>query len=1117
MTDALGDQAARDRIARDLAATLFVEAGAGTGKTTELVGRIVALVRSGVSVDGIAAITFTEKAAAELSERVRRELERAATGHERYADFLADERARCQEALPDLDRAAIQTLHSFAQRILSLYPLEAGLPPQLRIMDEVEGDIAFRDRWRRFVDELLDEPAMQRPLLRAFTMGLRLKDLERVAEAFHSSWERLDGVEFEATEEPEIACPPLGPALEAAEAALGPKPSEAAMAQLRRLHPHAAKLDAAAARIAAAGDGGERDAAEVDLLRLACAVPEIRTNVGPKGVFATTREAHGGWIDAARRAYLTAVLPRLKQFALDYAAERRTAGHLSFQDLLALAVDLLRTNPQVRRALHERYQRVLIDEFQDTDPLQVELAALLASEPGSPPARWTETEVEPGRLFFVGDPKQSIYRFRRADIALYERTREAFGCQQVPLTTNFRSTPKILGWVNETFEQLFDRDSGDGVRQAAWVPLQPRPGVARGEPVMIIGGPLGPEARADEVRREEAGALASAVLAAREGRWLGEDRPTRFADMAILLPTRTNSPAIERALADAGIPFRVESRSLVFATQDVRDLSNILAAIDDPTDDVAVVAALRSPAFACRDSDLLAHVQAGGGWSYLAEAPASSPDPVRAGMAGLREFHGRKWYMSTGALIEEVIASRHMLELAVAGPRPRESWRRLRFVAEQARGLEEAGALTTLRQFVEWLRIQAEEGARVNEGVSVEPDDDAIRIMTIHAAKGLEFDIVFLAGLGIEPFKRDSYVIWPERTGAGGTVEVRAGLKERAFATAGFEAAAERERRHQRLERDRLLYVAATRARHRLVVSLYQRSHNTPHDQRHAEDKCSHAECLAAACAETAGTGTWVRFAVPLAFGLPEPADRSVADSPEERDGWRAGRAALLQRTRRAPVVAATAIAHEGEVPEEEQPQDDEQQPWRKGRAGTSVGRAVHAVLQTIDLETGTGIADAARAQAVAEGIAGEAARVATLAENARLSEAVREAVASGRFWREVYVGTGVEGATVEGFIDLLFEGPNGLVVVDYKTDSARSTADIDRAMDRYRLQGAAYAVALEVALGRPVADVRFVFTEPRAERSIEDLPAAKERVRERVRTVLAERAAVPSSLPAGA
>jgi ATP-dependent helicase/nuclease subunit A len=1116
MTEPLTDQAARNRIARDLDATLFVEAGAGTGKTTELVGRIVALVRSGVPVDQIAAITFTEKAAAELSERVRRELERAATGHERYASFTTDERVRCEAALPDLDRAAIQTLHSFAQRILSLYPLEAGLPPQLRIMDEVEGDIAFRDRWNWFVDELLDDPAMQRPLLRAFTMGLRLKDLERVAEAFHDNWERLEGVEFEAADEPEIARPPLGPALDVAEAALGAKPSEAAMVQLRRLRPHARKLDAAAARISAAGDRGERDAAEVDLLRLACAVPEIRTNAGPKGVFAATREAHGGWIDAARRAYLTAVLPRLRQFALDYAAERRAAGHLSFQDLLVLAVDLLRANGQVRRALHERYQRVLIDEFQDTDPLQVELAALLAGRPGSPPARWGETEVEPGRLFFVGDPKQSIYRFRRADIALYERTRQAFGCEQVPLTTNFRSTPRILEWVNQTFEQLFDRDPGGGVRQAAWVPLQPRPEASRGVPVMVIGGPCGAEAKADEVRREEAAALASAILAAREGRWLGNDRPTRFADMAILLPTRTNSPAIERALADAGIPFRVESRSLVFATQDVRDLSNILAAIDDPTDDVAVVAALRSPAFACRDRELLAHVQAGGGWSYLADVPGASPERVRASMAALRESHRRKWYMSTGALIEEVIATRHMLELAVAGPRPRESWRRLRFVAEQARGLEEAGALTTLRQFVEWLRIQAEEGARVNEGVAVEPDDDAIRIMTIHAAKGLEFDIVFLAGLGIEPFKRDSYVIWPERTGPGGTVEVRAGLKERAFATGGFEAAAERERRHQRLERDRLLYVAATRARERLVISLYQRSHGTSHDLRHAEDRCSHAECLAAACAETEGTGTWVRFDVPLALGLPEPADQPVPDSAAERERWLAERAELLQRMRRAPVVAATAIAHEGEATEEDVPPDDEQQPWRKGRAGTSVGRAVHAVLQTIDLGTGDGIVDAARAQAVAEGIADEAGRVARLVENARLSRAVRDAVASGRFWREVYVGTEVEGATIEGFIDLLFEGPAGLVVVDYKTDSARSTEDIDRAMTRYRLQGAAYAVALEAALGRPVAEVRFVFTEPRAERAIDDLTGAKRHVRERIGQVLAERAGSLTP-PAGA
>ncbi len=1108
MSEHLPDRAARERIARDLDATLFVEAGAGTGKTTELVGRIVALIRSGVPVEHIAAITFTEKAAAELSERVRKHLELAASGGEGYESLPAGERTRCAEALPDLDRAAIQTLHSFAQRILSLYPLEAGLPPELRIMDEVEGDIAFRDRWAQFKDELFSDPVLHRPLLRALTLGLRPKDLEPVAKEFHKNWDRLDGTEFVAAPEPDLAEPAVIAALEDAKAEQGPKPTQKAIAHFAELATPLANVGAAAARVRNARDASERENAEVDLLRLVAAFPRIR-GVGKTGVLKTAAARHADWLGQARRACLTAILPGLKQFALDYAAERRSAGYLGFQDLLVLAVRLLSTNAHVRHALHERYQRILIDEFQDTDPLQVELAALLAGGPAAPPDHWTRAEVEPGRLFFVGDPKQSIYRFRRADIDLYERTRDAFGCEPVPLVTNFRSQAVILTWVNAVFERLFARDSGAGVRQAEWVPLQPGPTPPPDHPVLLMGGPLEPGARADDVRREEASALAAAIVAARNEDWLGGPNGTRFADMAILLPTRTNSPAIERALGDAGIPFRMESQSLVFATQDVRDLSNILAAIDDPTDDVSVVAALRSPAFACRDGDLLAHVQAGGRWNYLSRVPDDSPECVRTGMESFREFHRRKWYVSTGALIEEVIAARHMLELAVAGPRPRESWRRLRFVAEQARGLDESGALTTLRQFVEWLRTQEEERARVNEGVAKEPDDDAIRIMTIHAAKGLEFDIVFLAGLGVEPFNRDDNVIWPGRIHEHGAVEVRAGLKERPFQTAGYDQVAALERRHQRLERDRLLYVAATRAKRRLVVSLYHAHHKTPHDERHSGDTCSHAECLLSICVEQGQDGTWERYNVPLALGLPEPASQPVADSPGARERWIAERAALLQQTRHAPVLAATAIAHGGEEEPEKSPPDDERQPWRKGRAGTSVGRAVHAVLQTIDLQTGTGLDDAARAQAVAEGIAGEDARIARLAENARQSAAVREAVASGRYWREVYVGTQVEGATVEGFIDLLYEGPEGLVVVDYKTDSARSLDDIEQAMQRYRLQGAAYAVALEAALGREVAGVRFVFTEPRHEEPIRDLAAAKRDVRQRIGEVLARRAAV--------
>jgi ATP-dependent helicase/nuclease subunit A len=238
-----------------------------------------------------------------------------------------------------------------------------------------------------------------------------------------------------------------------------------------------------------------------------------------------------------------------------------------------------------------------------------------------------------------------------------------------------------------------------------------------------------------------------------------------------------------------------------------------------------------------------------------------------------------------------------------------------------------------------------------------------------------------------------------------------------------------------------------------------------------------------------------------MAIGPGISATTGGDDSPEAREAWVSERRALLEQRARARVIAATTIAHEepaldvdlpGETPEPE----TDVPPWKKGRAGTSVGRAVHAVLQTIDLASGAGLAETANTQAVAEGIADEAARITRLAESARTSPTVQAAVASGKFWRELYVGASIDGVLVEGFIDLLYESADGLVLVDYKTDSARDPAAIDRAMERYRLQGAAYALVLEQALGRPVAGCVFVFSEPRTERAVTDMPAAMAEVR---------------------
>lgn len=1106
----LTDTEARILIQTATAETLFVEAGAGTGKTTALVSRILALVREGVPISQIAAITFTEKAAAELSERVRKHLEHEAeTGSEQHRQLYT-------EAIRDLDQAAIQTLHSFAMRILSLYPLEAGLPPRIRLRDEVEATLAFQDRWQRFQDELLADPALERHLLRGLTIGLRLRDLREVAEHFNENWERLPDLEW-----------PAGPALWFdATSVLRPLEAVAAMRRPGAQDTLTEKLDSLSGFVEFLRGLAEsstppvdpvREASlELDLLRLLARVERLTKARWPARVLGNAKNWDTGTVrplmeeaeakrvamlEAARSACLCALLPRLGAFVLQGADERRKAGELEFHDLLVLARNLMRDNAEIRTALNDRFTRILIDEFQDTDPMQVELAALFAA-PGEPATTWESTNAHPGRLFFVGDPKQSIYRFRRADIELFKKARSAFGSRLVPLSRNFRCRPAIIDWVNAVCGDLF-AGFGEGAdpRQADWIPLQEARSAGRGPSVHLLGGAR--EAPMPEIRSEEADAVVAAILQARRDNWLHRDDPkvkeTRFADIAILLPTRTNSPAIESALGHAGIPVRIESRSLLFAAQEIRDLTNILAAIDDPTDDVSVVAALRSPAFAVEDGELLAHVTAGGRWDYTREVPGDSPGTVRAGMASLLEFHSRRWHASIGALVERVVAERKMLELAIAGSRPREAWRRLRFVSEQARALGDAGTVASLRQFVHWLRTQASEGTRIAEAVANEPDDDAVRLLTIHAAKGLEFPIVILAGLGIPHRNTAPRVAWGEAASGRETVAVRTGRMEAYFLTPGYDRYQSSEREHGFLERDRLLYVAATRAQERLVVSAFHKSYTESHRQRHTKQSCAIAECIEAV---HAAHPEWSVLQHGMALGPGTAATAEREDTAEERAEWVAARAELTARLGRAPVLAATAIAHEAaafELPEEREPEDDGQ-PWKKGRAGTSVGRAVHAVLQTVDLSAASGFRAASESQAIAEGIADQAERIERLVRNALESDSVRAAVAAPNRWRELYVATELEGVVVEGFIDLLYEGPDGLVVVDYKTDSVRGEATIQAAMTRYRLQGAAYALLLERALGRPVARCVFVFTEPRAEREIADLVAAKLEVEEMVR-----------------
>jgi ATP-dependent exoDNAse (exonuclease V) beta subunit len=606
--------------------------------------------------------------------------------------------------------------------------------------------------------------------------------------------------------------------------------------------------------------------------------------------------------------------------------------------------------------------------------------------------------------------------------------------------------------------------------------------------VRLLGEEKARGSSLEELREDEAEEIAALVLQAKREAWpvhapTADDpdatRPVRFSDIALLLPTRTTLPFLENALEQAGIPVRVESQSLVFATAEVRELLSILRAVDDPTDGPAIVASLRSPAFGCRDDELARYHQAGGRWDYRRPAPDELPPdhPVVAGMAALAELHGRRWWETVSETVERIIRERRLLELATAHHRPRDHWRRIRFFADMARAFADAGG-TSVRAFVDWIDEQIEQEARVVEVVVPEPDDDAMRILTVHGAKGLEFPVVVLTGLNVALQHRAGPVLWS----AAGTPQARLGYAASGFQSAGWADAQANDKGADEAERIRLLYVAATRARDHLVVCLHRREN---------ERKCP--AVLLATNAETAGAVRMTATAPAADDGTAVAADDDgeATTFAAERDAWVAARAARLSELGRAATVSATALAGHAGLAKE--PTEAETPAWRRGRAGTSIGRAVHATLQTIDLADPRDLADTASAQAWAEEIPTLEADVVALVESVLAAPIVRTAATGARHWREVPVAAVVDGVTIEGFVDLLVEGPDGLVVVDYKTDRPPDDRSLDELMAKYRVQGAAYALALERVLGRPVARCAFVFArvgEPAIERDVDDLAA---------------------------
>ncbi len=1096
----LADRSARDAIAHDLDDTLFVAAGAGSGKTTALVGRLEALVRSGVALTSVAAITFTEKAASELRDRLRSRLAERA----RSLELTAIERERCRDALDDIDAAAVSTLHAFAQRLLSEHPIEAGLPPGIEVLDEIGSDIDFDERWRGFLDRIVENPDLEPSLLIARAMNVGIDHLRDIARSFDQNWDLvaervvphdapapvLDGIATIVAELRELAdlrrfctnetnamCKVLDDLHELAERIEATDDPVDAFGLL-----HQPKDPPAYSRTGAKGDWTHPDS-PIDDVRAAVAAFQQRRLEWCKDIL-----GHA----------LNVLAKAIGGFTLAEAERRRREGRLEFHDLLVLARQLLRDpthGHDVRLAAGRRYQRLLLDEFQDTDPIQIELAVLLATPPAADDHRlgWAELEPEPGRLFFVGDPKQSIYRFRRADVGLYLRADERFGHPTRSLVTNFRSTVGVLGWVNHVFSEVI---TAEALSQPAYEPLvAARTDQPDGPAVTLLGVEPAPDGtRATELRHREAADVVAAIRAVVADGWHVRDRhlagapvrPARLGDICILLPARTSLPQLERALDNAGIAFRAEASSLLYGSAEVRDLMAILRAIDDPTDELALVTALRSPAFGCGDDDLYQYRSHGGAWNHQTPTPADAEVavPVVDAMRWLAEAHRSRLWSSPSEVLDRVLRERGLFELAFAQGRFRDLWRRYRFVLDQARAYGDAVG-GSLRDYLAWVERQAAEGSRSSETVLPETDDDAVRILTVHASKGLEFPITIVSGMttAVSGRRAGLQVVFPPSSDTFG-LYVRKGVS-----TDEFDLHKPLDEQMDHHERLRLLYVACTRAVDHLVVSCHRSARKKPVTE---PEKMTAAELLFAA----SDGADWSPIMSGRAPRFDRP-PRPSFPSPPARAMWQAELESAMTAAARPRVTSATAVARAGFEAADpgvaKEPRDLDLPPWRRGRYGTAVGRAVHAVLQAVDLAQPdlAGLDALAAAQAAAEGVDSRAEIVAALARSALTTEVVGRA---GRVahWKEVYVAAPIAGSLLEGYVDLVFEDGDQLVVVDYKTDFVADDEHLAAKLVRYRLQLGSYALAVEAATGRSVGRAVVVFcdTDGAREAEIDDLAA---------------------------
>jgi ATP-dependent helicase/nuclease subunit A len=871
MSDAaMSDVDARRAIAGALDDTLVVEAAAGTGKTTELVNRILRVLGTGrARMIQIVAVTFTERAAGELKLRLRERLE-----CERASADDEEVRRRLEDALETLEEAHVNTIHGFCAEMLRERPVEARVDPLFAVLTEVQADRLYGRAFRAWLQETLRDPpeGVRRALRRTSAPGFqgsaggdadgpidRLRGAGRtLAEWRHFSqpWERRP---FERAREIDRLVGMLHRLSDLTQAPLSERDGLFVDTDaVRRL----------SRQIQLEQSFGQRDldgweARLVDLTRDR-GFSRTRKGSGYKYGKDTTGK------DVTRTEVLTtrdALYTELQQFKQDadadlaaclqqelagatlrYEGLKAAAGALDFTDLLAKARDLVKTNEAVRRHLQAKFTHIFVDEFQDTDPIQAEILLLLAADdPGVNDSQ--DVRAVPGKLFIVGDPKQAIYRFRGTDVATYwrvSRQLQARGGRVLQLTTSYRSVPPIQRLVNDAFCEEMAADERS--LQAGYVPLAPFRLAEDSQPAIVAlpvpkpyarNGPQRASAKAIEESLPDAVGAFIAWLVDEKHGWTVSERqvdglekrvPVQPRHVAVLFRRFVNfrddvTRPYVNAIEARGIPHLLVGGRAFHDREEVETIRAALAAIEWPDDELSVFATLKGSLFAIDDAGLLEFRHRYGAFHpfriprelggnsgrelALAGEPTTHLMPIAEALRLLQELHRARNYRPVADTIGRLLERTRAHVGFILRPGGEQALANVLHVAELARQ-HEAGRGISFRGFIDELRDAAQR-TEAAEAPILEEGADGVRLMTVHKAKGLEFPVVILADLTCRISRSD----------ASRYLDADRGLC--AMKIGGWAPRELHDHQNDEVLRDqaegvRLAYVAATRARDLLVV-----------------------------------------------------------------------------------------------------------------------------------------------------------------------------------------------------------------------------------------------------------------------------------------------------------